>query len=229
MRPLTIVLVTGTGTEIGKTWLSVEILHALRRLQLSVAARKPAQSFDPCEGKTDADLLAVASGETPERVCPKHRWYPAPMAPPMAAASLGMRPPLLSDLLDETASSWPEQSVDIGIIEGAGGVASPIAIDGDTTAMAKKLGPDIVVLVADGELGTINDVRLSCRALEPVPVVVYLNRFDWARELHARNRAWLSDVDGLQVSCDRDDLVARLCHLCHAGDGTEHRGQDPSS
>jgi dethiobiotin synthetase len=214
MRPRTILVVTGTATEIGKTWLSARILERLRESHLTVAARKPAQSFDAGDAVTDAELLAAASDEAPERVCPPHRWYPAAMAPPMAAASLGLRPPLLAELLDETTASWPEEQVDVGLVEGAGGVASPIAADGDTAALAKNLGADLVVLVADPGLGTINSVRLSCGALEPLPVVVYLNRFDPGLELHIRNRDWLSENDGLDLSWERDDLAGRLrAHL----------------
>jgi dethiobiotin synthetase len=210
MRPRAVLVVTGTGTEVGKTWLSVEVIKGLQELEVSVAARKPAQSFEPGNGKTDADLLAAASGEPPDLVCPTHRWYPAPMAPPMAAESLGMSPPLVDDLLAETAASWPDLPVDIGLVEGAGGVASPIATDGDTATLAKALEADMVLLVAEAGLGTINCVRLSRRALEPLPVIVYLNRFDAGQELHARNRDWLSEIDGLDLSWQRDDLVARL-------------------
>lgn len=214
MRPHAVVVVTGTGTEVGKTWLTAELIKMLRERNVTVAARKPAQSFDPSEGGTDAELLGAASGEPPIRVCPEHRWYPAPMAPPMAAASLGMRPPALSELLDEVSASWPETSADVGLVEGAGGVASPIAIDGDTADLAKGIGADLVVLVSDAGLGAINLVRMSSLALEPLPLVVYLNRFDPGQELHARNRDWLSEIDGLRVCCDRDDLVARICaHL----------------
>ena len=132
------------------------------------------------------------------------------MAPPMAAESLGMRPPLVDDLLAETAASWPDLPVDIGLVEGAGGVASPIATDGDTACLAKALEADMVLLVAEAGLGTLNWVRLSRHALAPLPVVVYLNRFDAGQELHARNRDWLSKIDGLDLSWQRDDLVARL-------------------
>jgi dethiobiotin synthetase len=208
-----LVMVTGTGTEIGKTWLSVAIIACLRQRQLTVAARKPAQSFDPGDGKTDAELLAAASGEPPEVVCPRHRWYPAPMAPPMAAVSLGMGPPVLAELLEEIDCSWPEPALDIGLVEGAGGVASPIAVDGDSAALARGLGADAVVLVADAGLGTINSVRLSRAALEPLPAIVYLNRFDPREQLHARNRDWLSEVDGLQLSWDPHDLVRIVAGL----------------
>ncbi|HEX4863244.1 MAG TPA: dethiobiotin synthase [Acidimicrobiales bacterium] len=210
MRPRLLVTVTGTGTEIGKTWLSVQAINGLRSESLRVAARKPAQSFEPTVDITDADLLGNATGEPASKVCPEHRWYPVAMAPPMAAAKLGMRPPLIGELIDEVAAGWPLPGVDVGIVEGAGGVASPLAIDGDSSDLAKGLGSDMVVLVADAGLGTINAVRLGARAVEPLPVVVFLNRFDSSQELHRRNRDWLSQVDGLQLCCHRDDLVLRI-------------------
>lgn len=213
MRPRVTVFVTGTGTDIGKTWLSVAILQNARGRHLRVAARKPVQSFDPSERVTDADLLGDASGEPPATVCPDHRWYGVPMAPPMAAASLGAPPPLIADLIQEIDRSWPDPAVDLGLVEGAGGVASPLASDGDSAALAMAISPNVVVLVADAGLGTINSVRLSRTALEPLPVVVYLNRFDHEQELHERNRAWLAEVDGLEVSCDRDDLAGRVLAL----------------
>ena len=216
MRPRVTVLVTGTGTEVGKTWLSVAILENARRQGVTVAARKPVQSFHPSDGVTDADLLGDASGERPASVCPEHRRYGVPMAPPMAAASLGMDPPLLADLIEEIDRSWPDPAVDLGLVEGAGGVASPLAKDGDSAALAKALSPDLVVLVADAGLGPINAVRLSRAALGPLPVVVYLNRFDHGQELHERNRAWLVQVDGLEVSSDRDDLAVRVLDIAGA-------------
>ena len=62
-RPQCLVLVVGTATEIGKTWTGVQVLAALRKGATTVAARKPAQSFDPSEtGPTDAEALAAAMG-----------------------------------------------------------------------------------------------------------------------------------------------------------------------
>ena len=84
LRPQRLIVVVGTRTEIGKTWVSARLLRDLRANGLHVAARKPAQSFDSDDALTDAHHLADASGETPTEVCPRHRWYPIPMAPPMA-------------------------------------------------------------------------------------------------------------------------------------------------
>ena len=80
--------VAGTGTDVGKTWVTAAVARALRSDGVSVAARKPAQSFGP-DDVLDAVVLGAATDETPEVVCRPDRWYEVPMAPPMAASALG--------------------------------------------------------------------------------------------------------------------------------------------
>ena len=205
-------MVVGTGTDVGKTWVAARLLTELRVAGATVAARKPAQSFDPGDDPSDRDaaVLGAASGEPPEMVCPRHRWYEVPMAPPMAAETLG-RPPFRSaDLVGELG--WPCDPVDVGLVETAGGVRSPLAADGDCAALCAALAPDLVVLVADAGLGTINAVRLTVDALRNgapgapgapgahgAPIAVVLNRFDAAVGLHIQNADWLRSRDGLTV------------------------------
>jgi dethiobiotin synthetase len=210
-RPAVIVLVAGTGTDVGKTWVSARLLQAWRRAGLSVAARKPAQSFAPGTGPTDADVLGLASAEDPATICPPARSYPVPMAPPMAAAALGLPRPTIAELVADLL--WPSPPVDIGLVETAGGVRSPQANDGDVIDLMAVLAPDHVVLVADAGLGTINAVRLSLAALTPtapaLPSVV-LNRYDPSSDLHRRNRDWLRDVDALATTETTDTKLAVL-------------------
>jgi dethiobiotin synthetase len=205
-----LVVVLGTGTGVGKTWVSCRLLDHLRRSGRTVAARKPAQSFDPPGEEvvpTDADLLAHATGASPHDVCPPHRWYERALAPPMAADRLGLPPILLDDLLAELR--WPERA-SVRLVETAGGTRSPIAHDGDGAALARRLAPDLVVVVADAGLGTIHAVRASAAALAPLPLVVVLNRFDDGDELHVANRDWLTTRDGFEVVTDVDALAARI-------------------
>lgn len=197
-RPEHLVVVAGTGTEVGKTWVAARALALLRFAGTSVDARKPAQSFEPGE-VTDADLLGQATGEDPRTVCPEPRWLPVPMAPPMAAAALGLPPFTLAELLPD----WPTP-VEVGVVETAGGVRSPLAADGDCADYARLLDPDLVLLVADAGLGTINLVRLSTAALAPLAVRVLLNRFDPGSDLHQRNRAWLQEEDRFDVVTTAD-------------------------
>lgn len=236
-RPACLVLVVGTGTEVGKTWVSARLLAGLRAGGLSVAARKPAQSYPPEDDprSTDAAVLGRASGEPPTLVCPPHRWYPVAMAPPMAAEVLGRPPFSVADLVGELswtgrgdgagdggATDGAVRVPEVGLVETAGGVRSPQAADGDAVDLARALRPDVVVLVADAGLGTINGVRLTVGALVEglpgvaagegdfpgPPVLAVLNRFDAADHLHRRNREWLADRDGLEVVVSPGGLAA---------------------
>ena len=206
MRPRRLVAVVGTGTDIGKTWVSARLLTGLRAAGLRVAARKPAQSFEPDDDPAtlDAAVLGAASGEPADQVCPQHRWYEIPMAPPMAAESLGRPSFTIQDLLSELR--WPDAAdgadvVDVGLVETAGGLRSPLAADGDCLALCVALEPDVVLLVADASLGTINAVRLTLDALGPLASssAVVLNRFDANSDLHQHNLEWLRTRDGLRA------------------------------
>lgn len=211
-RPGRVVVVLGTATEIGKTWVSCRLLEALRAAGVSVAARKPAQSFavEDVDGghPTDAEQLGQAAGEPPERVCLPGRSYPLALAPPMAADRLGSGRICIDDLLAELR--WPA-GVEVGLVETVGGVRSPIAHDGDGATLTHRLTPDLAVLVADAGLGTINAVRSAIGALASVPTVVMLNRFDPDDELHTGNRDWLVQHDECTVVTD----VAALAALVH--------------
>ena len=99
---------------------------------------------------------------------------------------------------------------ELTVVESVGGVRSPLASDGDTIDLADSMRPAFVLLVADAGLGTINSVRLSVDALAPHRVVVYLNRFDPADEVHTRNAEWLRTSEGFQVLVDLDSLVAAV-------------------
>ena len=210
VRPGRVVVVTGTGTEVGKTWVSCALLEGARSRGLRVAARKPVQSFDPSGEPTDADRLAEASGEFPSAVCPPGRSYAVPMAPPMAADFLGLEAPSIRELARELQASWSPVPCDLALVEGAGGVASPLASDGHTGDLTRTIQADLIILVADAGLGVINSVRLSLAALLPQPAIVHLNRFDPGDDLHRRNADWLAGRDGYCVTTTIDGLVEQV-------------------
>ncbi len=204
-----IVLVAGTGTGVGKTFVAAAVVRAWRARGFAVSVRKPVQSFSPADTGTDAELLASASGEDPHTVCPPHRWIPAAMAPPIAAGKLGLPPFTTEELVRELAA--PAHG--LTVVESVGGVRSPISIDGDTTDLADAIDPALVLLVADAGLGTINAVRLSLDALAPHRVVVFLNRFDPNDEVHVENAEWLRSHQGVVTLTSLDALVVTVSDL----------------
>ena len=210
-----LVACVGTATDIGKTWVGEQVLSAARAAGISVAARKPAQSFDPGEtGPSDAMVLARATGQPVDEICPPHRSYPVAMAPPMAAEALAVPVPVLRDLVDETV--WASRA-ELRWVESVGGVRSPVAADADSVDLCGAMKPDLVVLVADAGLGTINAVRLSAAALSAHDLVVFLNRFQPADPLHAANLRWLKDRDGFRVLTTVAELVSILTARIGAG------------
>jgi dethiobiotin synthetase len=129
----------------------------------------------------------------------------------MAADALDADPFTVAELAAEVTSNLPRDA--IALVESVGGVRSPLAVDGDTVTLVAELRPALVVLVADAELGTINVVRLSVDVLISHRVVVYLNRYDTANELHVRNHDWLATRMGLEVVADPEaleEIVATL-------------------
>ena len=195
------VVVVGTDTDVGKTWVTAQIIRELRSDGHQVAARKLVQSRDLADDPAgdDRSLLAVASGEQPSTVCPDHLIFDLPLAPPMAAEILGQEIPELRDLLDVVP--WDAQT-EVVFFETAGGLRSPQASDADSLDVTAWLDPHVVILVAPDVLGVISQVRLCVDALrnrlDGVPVIVALNARD-KTGTEGRNGNWLRDRDEFVV------------------------------
>lgn len=207
MRPERLIAITGTSTEVGKTWVGASLAVEFRQRGVTVAARKPVQSYDPDEpASTDAEVLARATGESPETVCRPSHSLPLPLAPPMAAAELRRPCPTFEAILASCAFG---RRVETGLVEGAGGLLSPIAEDSDNLDLINALSPDRVIVVTDANLGVIHNVRAASVALGSRSSIIFLNRFDGSSRLHRLNNAWLCDR-GFEVSTAIAELADAL-------------------
>lgn len=218
---------TGTGTDVGKTWVTSTLARELRARGLLVRARKPLVSGWSPGDRGDAEELALACGQDPEEVCPRSRRYGAALAPVMAARVEGRSIASISELarqvrLELTGAAGLAAVGPVGgtgpwrtvaLVEGAGGLRSPYAADGDCLDFACVLEPDVVILVSGAELGCLHEVRscvedLVSRGLG-TPIVV-LNRFDASNELHLANETWLREQEGWEVYTKISALADRL-------------------
>ena len=206
--PDAVVFVAGTGTEVGKTWVAAELAQVLRDRECAVAACKPIQSYDPDEaGPTDAAALAAATGQHPDDVCPPEHTYPVPLAPPMAAGKLGRICPTVDEL---AAGCRFGATVDIGLVEGVGGLYSPLASDGHNLDLIERIEPDLIIVVASAALGGIHDSMACTLPLSAYRHAVFLNRFDPRIEIHALNLQWLHDA-GLAVATNLSEMADIVC------------------
>ncbi len=158
------VFITGTNTNVGKTWVGTQLIKALVRKNIRVKPIKPVESgwVDKEVEKTDAWKLATATGREfdLDKVCPNH--FKAPISPERAAKKEGVRLSL-DTIIDDCISD--ARSHDFHFIEGAGGFYSPLCADGLNADLAKALNLPII-LVAEDTLGCINQVLLNVEAIE---------------------------------------------------------------
>ena len=148
--------ITGTDTGIGKTYVAALIARQLVATGKRVGVYKPvASGCDTVEGKLVADdavQLWEAAGRpgTLELVCPQ--MFAGPLAPHLAARAEGKE--VDADKLREGLSYWLTES-DIVLVEGAGGLMSPLSDEDYNADLASDFGFPLVVVSAN-VLGTIN-------------------------------------------------------------------------
>jgi dethiobiotin synthetase len=161
---VTAIFVTGTGTDVGKTFLSAALIRHWRAAGHAVAAYKPvASGFDPAtEQASDPGVLLGALGRPITDIETISPWrFAAPLSPDMAAAREGRT-------LDFEAivefSHRAATSAERVLIEGVGGIMVPLderhtVLDWMSTLRLP------VLLVAGSYLGTISHTLTALRVL----------------------------------------------------------------
>ena len=148
--------ITGTDTSVGKTYITAMVARALRRSGHRVGVYKPVATGCRRESECliceDAVILAEAAGRLDEleHVCPQP--FLAPLAPHLAAAAEGKV--VNVELLRRGVNYWRAES-DVVLIEGAGGLMSPVTDELFVADLAAAFGYPLVV-VARNALGTIH-------------------------------------------------------------------------
>jgi dethiobiotin synthetase len=158
------IFVTGTGTDVGKTFLSAALIRHWRSTGHTVAAFKPvASGFDPASAEaSDPGVLLAALGRPISDIDTISPWrFAAPLSPDMAAAREGRM--IDFDAIVEF-SRREATSADRALIEGVGGIMVPL--DDRHTVLdwmsALRLP---VLLVAGSYLGTISHTLTALRVL----------------------------------------------------------------
>ena len=175
--------VAGSGTEVGKTYVTASLIRGLRRRGGRVRVCKPLASglppiTDPGFAHSDPAILLAAQGlavtaATLEACTP---WrFAAPLAPDLAAAAEGRRVSL-DEVVGWTRSVLAEPGFDHALVEGVGGVMSPVTWDATALDLAEALELP-VLLVCGSYLGAISHgltavEALRSRALKLAGVVV---------------------------------------------------------
>ena len=148
--------ITGTDTGVGKTYIAALIARQLAAAGHRVGVYKPVASGCQQKGSElisdDALQLWEAAGRpgTLDEVCPQR--FAAPLAPHLAARAEGKR--VDPELLHRGLDVWRARA-DVVLVEGVGGLMSPVSDDDYVADLAAEFGYPLIV-VARNALGVIN-------------------------------------------------------------------------
>lgn len=180
-------LVTGTDTGVGKTFVAAGLVRLLRARGIDCGVMKPAETGHDARiagpWPADARTLAMAAGtlDPLEVVCP---YVFAPPVAPLVAARRAGRPIVIERIVDCFERLGARH--DFVLVEGAGGLSVPLGEFGendhlfDYADLAKLLGIPLLV-VARAHLGTLNHSFLTvhyARARGVHTVAIVLNGLD---------------------------------------------------
>jgi len=158
------IFITGTDTDVGKTWVGQHLISALGQNKMNVIPRKPVESGwdDDNIESTDAWKLAQAANQLAalDIICPNR--FSHAISPARAAALEGKS--LTIEMLKKQCLDGIKQDSFL-YVEGAGGFYSPLCNNGLNADLATALALP-VLLVAENRLGCINQVLLNVEAFK---------------------------------------------------------------
>ncbi|MFB7335319.1 dethiobiotin synthase [Streptomyces adustus] len=155
-----VLVITGTGTEVGKTVTTAAVAAAALAAGRTVAVLKAAQTGVRPDEPGDAQEVARLAGAVTAGELAR---YPEPLAPNTAARRAGMAPVRPQDVADAAQKLATEH--DLVLVEGAGGLLVRFDEAGGNLADVARLLRAPVLVVASAGLGTLNTTELTAREL----------------------------------------------------------------
>jgi len=176
------IFITGTDTDVGKTWLATRLIGALRNSGVEAVGMKPVE----CGGHDDRDAILEACGNAGISADEVNPIYVAEPVAPIASAN-----PVTIDFDDLHGRLLRlRERFDSVVVEGAGGWLVPLDQSGTVEDLAVHFGLPVLIVASD-RLGVLNHTLLTIRAVRASGLAcagVFLNRFepaDLSRETNA--------------------------------------------
>jgi dethiobiotin synthetase len=188
------VVILGTGTNVGKTFVTTCLARGLRQ-HATVLALKPIESGVTAGEGGDAAAIAAGAGHAPS-LSP---WrFSRAVSPHLAAREQGAALDV-AEVASWVAAQEQSAGARVVLIELAGGAFSPLGPGLTNADLAQALAPALWLLVAPDSLGVLHDVGATLRALPRPPDAVVLSAARPADQSSGTNAAELSSLGIAQV------------------------------
>ena len=169
-----LIVLIGTGTSVGKTYVAERVLQAFAREGHLAEAYKPVESGIAGAGSpgADSDISRLRAAATFHVKPPlASSVFAAPVSPHLAARMEGRAVDL--DAIRSEISRGRAAGNTVLIVELPGGAFSPLTPTVAAAAFARSLPDARVVLVASDRLGVLNDVGATTRACAAIGLPLF--------------------------------------------------------
>ena len=201
------IFIVGTGTDIGKTFISGGIMHTLNKNNINASYFKPVQSGTPKDeddALSDIEFVKKISNTKQDIKDMNTYSFKEPISPHLAAKKNN----ILIDKEQILRKYKKLQEIyDYTVIEGAGGVIVPITEDYYIYDLIKDMNSKVIV-VADSRVGTINQTCLTLAFLKEQEIEVngiVINRHR-GEFYEADNIKMIEKISGVKVKCVINDI-----------------------
>ena len=177
MKPL---FITATDTDIGKTYVCAALAHSLKKLDIDVGIMKPfACGVKQKTGFSSNDLtiLANAAMVDDDETIINPFFFPVPASPYTAAKNLGVKIDIAHVM---ECFRKLDKIHDIILVEGIGGIMTPILKDYAIIDLIKDLDANTII-VTSSKIGTVNHTVLTCNICKNMNIPIkglIINNFD---------------------------------------------------
>jgi dethiobiotin synthetase len=167
MRSL-LVVISGTGTGIGKTHLAEALLRCLGEAHARVVGLKPIETG--VDGASASDAVRLERASTFHVKQSFGHAFAEGLSPHLAARRAGAEPISIPPLVATIRSI--RSACDVAVVELPGGLFTPISDFSVNADFARELDPDATLLVALDQLGVLHNVLSTLRAAQSCSLTI---------------------------------------------------------
>ena len=200
------IFITGTGTDVGKTYISALIVKKMREAGFNCGYFKPVISgvTEMCGHLMESDanyVIQAANIPAEPESCVSYYWQEA-VSPHLAAKRKNQEIDIDKIKYDFAQIN---KKFDYLLIEGAGGITCPLKINSEEKYLLKDLIWELglsIIIVADAGLGTINSTLLTVDYAKSNGIEIegiILNNYESDNFMHWDNLEEIETLTGINV------------------------------
>ena len=154
--------ITGTDTDVGKTYVTAGLVAAIHKNGVNVGIMKPFAAGIPQKisyKSKDVQILAEAAHVNDDETVINPYFFPIPASPYTASKNLGIE----VDVGIVLNSFKKLKTIhDVLLVEGMGGIMTPILDDYFITNLIKDMNLETIV-ICGSRIGTVNHTIMTCK------------------------------------------------------------------